>query len=227
MKEFIISEYSRLKVVFLSCSVSIALVAFRMKISHDLHYLFLVWNLFLALIPLFIAYGLQEKICAKNKIQVALFFFIWLIFLPNAPYILTDFIHLSYSPKKWFAFDLLMIASFAASGLVAGLISVKITQDLFVYSFSEKSVRYALGIIFLLCGYGIYLGRFWRYNSWHLITEPFQLIKDCFSTVVHPFVHWQVWLFTLIFGVFLYGIYFMGKPYFCQNPKSTAYARKE
>ena len=226
MKKFLISEYTRLKPVFLTCSMSMILVAFRMKISHDLHYLFLDWNLFLAIIPLVMACWLYERKSAKNKTLWALGFMAWLLFLPNAPYILTDFIHLSYSPKKWFAFDLLMISSFAVSGLVCGLISVKIIQDQLMNGFSRKSRRLAEGLIFLLCGYGIYLGRFWRYNSWYLLTDPFRLIKDCFATLAHPLVHWQIWLFTIGFGAFLHVIYFFSSAYFHQTPKNNVYVNE-
>ncbi len=205
MKKFLISEYDTLKPIFLTCALSIFLVFFRMKISHDLHHLFLIWNLFLAFMPLCFAYLLRmmvEKV-GHNKIGV-LGIIPFLVFLPNAPYILTDFIHLTYSPRKWFGFDLLMILSFAVSGLFCALLSIKMVYDQFFEKKGDKFRHFAEILTFILCGYGVYLGRFWRYNSWHLITHPFRLVTDCFATLMHPITHQQVWLFTLGFGGLLY-----------------------
>ena len=223
MKNFLNAEYPNLKPLFLMYAVSIILVSLRMKLSQDLHYLFLVWNLFLAIIPLIFAYLLREKKDVLLKPVLFLGFMGWLLFLPNAPYILTDFIHLNYSPKNWFAFDLVMILSFALSGLFSGLLSIKIMQEAFLHNIDPKIKHFAQSLLFMLCAYGVYLGRFWRYNSWHIVTHPTTLLKNCMATLAHPAQYWQLWIFTLAFGTLLHVISFFTFTFWYRQEKLSHY----
>ncbi|MEZ4686724.1 MAG: DUF1361 domain-containing protein [Bacteroidia bacterium] len=180
----------------------LTLIAIRCYISGQVLFLFLVWNLFLAWIPLLISSGLKTL---KNG---AFFWLIpWLLFLPNAPYIITDLFHLRPRPEVPYWFDLLILSASAITGLMLGLRSLMQVDRLFRSQLpSWFSSLMVLGIC-LLTGFGIYLGRFQRWNSWDLATRPVDLLGDSLSLLTQA----EPLGFTLGFGLFfamVYGIIF-------------------
>ena len=133
---------------------------------------------------------------------------IWLLFFPNAPYILTDLFHLRYdqlSMPIWF--DLVLILAYAWTGLLFGFLSLWDIERLLAEWVHPKLVT-ALSVSLLFLGsFGIYLGRYLRWNSWDLITEPFRLIYDIGDRIVNPFEHPRAWGMTISMGIFLNMIY--------------------
>lgn len=110
MKDFILKKYPTLKHLFAALMLCFFLLVFRIKTTHDYFGLFLVWNLFLAFIPLGIAWYVEAQAqLAKQELQLFTALAVWLLFLPNAPYVITDLIHLSYSPEEWFWYDVVTI----------------------------------------------------------------------------------------------------------------------
>ena len=105
----------------------------------------------------------------------------WLLFLPNAPYIVTDFVHVGLDTGVPIWFDAAMTASFAGTGLVLGLVSVLLVQGVLARRYGSAVGWLMLPPIFLLCSTGIYLGRVHRFNSWDAVTHP-QALLDTFAT---------------------------------------------
>lgn len=138
---------------------------------------FLHWNLFLAWVP----YVVALVLVALNRVRapgwlLALPGVVWLLFLPNAPYILTDFIHLGAIPGAPMWFDALLIGAFAGTGLLLGMASLLLVHDV-VGSRLGSVAGWALAIGSLaLSSLGIYLGRFPRFNSWDVLTNPQGLV---------------------------------------------------
>ncbi|MGR7812181.1 DUF1361 domain-containing protein [Lacinutrix undariae] len=180
----------------------IALLTFRMKYTNSPYFLFLVWNLFLAGIPFIIStYIISSK--TVSKFRLVFYTTVWLLFLPNAPYIMTDLYHLRASHHQMIWLDLLVLFSFAVSGLVLFYLSIIDMYHQFLAVFNKKTANYVMYLSCFLSGFGIYLGRFLRYNSWELISNPSQLFKDCLAILSHPKLHADAWVFTLCTGVFL------------------------
>lgn len=155
--------------------VSVALYRFRGLWYNETGYSFLVWNLFLAWIPLGFAY--TAWLMAWNKrllvLAVTVTAFLWLIFFPNAPYILTDFQHLG-DPSNvvpiWF--DVILVVWFAWTGLLLGVISLYLMHDVVHRTFGRTAGWLFVFIVSFLSGVGIYIGRFIRWNSWDIIQQP-------------------------------------------------------
>jgi uncharacterized membrane protein len=149
----------------------------RFYLSGTKYFLFLNWNLFLAFVPWFFSTLLiHSNRLKKNPI---LFFFIillWILFFPNAPYILTDLLHLKIRTPIPLWFDLNLILSFAFTGLYFGLISLLDIEIIMIQYLSKKITRILLMIFLFTGAFGIYLGRFLRLNSWDLFSDPYLLL---------------------------------------------------
>lgn len=186
-----------------------SMLGVRMAYTANLDYVFLLWNLFLAVVPLKIAYYFRKTIAGRDFMHPKTMFilFLWLIFFPNAPYIITDLIHLANSSGQvpvWY--DALMIFSFALSGVYAGFLSLYIIyKSVKRYLLGYKGLLFP-GLVFLLSAYGIYLGRVLRWNSWDLVTRPHLVFLDVFVNLTDP-VAWGITLFFSCFLLFAWYIF--------------------
>lgn len=163
---------------------SVALLELRMLQTGSTNYSFLLWNLFLGYIPLGLSYYLisQRKVPKWKLISVAL---MWMLFFPNAPYIVTDLMHLgNYDKIPWL--DGLMLFSFALTSLVAGLVSFLQMKHVMKQHLHSTLYRcFTLGVM-LLSGFGVYLGRFERWNSWDLLAHPASLLYNSAYNLQNP-----------------------------------------
>jgi uncharacterized membrane protein len=177
-----------------------ALLALRAWRAHNATYFFLVWNLFLAAIP-FAAALLFER--ARSWIGQAITFVVWLLFLPNAPYIITDFIHLRDRPPVPLWYDSLLLLSAAGTGLLLGYGSVIIVQRVIERRRGARTGWLAAGVALILSAFGIYLGRFVRFNSWEVVTDPMPLFADVAHRLMNPMQHPKTFAVTALYGVAL------------------------
>lgn len=211
MKDFIITKYDTLKYLFGTLLLCFCLLVFRIKTTHDFFGLFLIWNLFLAFVPLGISWYLQHKKSHINSVLKYALLVLWLLFLPNAQYVITDLIHLAYSPLNWFIYDGITIAVFALLSLYFGFQSLIEVRKLFKPEIAEARLNIFTSGVLILCGFGIYLGRVVRFNSWDLITNPLDLFSTIGHYLINPIENKSVWLFTLGFGIFLNFSFFLFK----------------
>jgi uncharacterized membrane protein len=144
-----------------------------------------------------------------SKLKLGFWFLVWLVFLPNAPYIVTDLIHIRVGNDALLWLDVLVVLSFALSGLFLFYLSIRDMEKLLIVKFKQTTVTTLSVTILCLCGFGVYLGRFLRYNSWEIISNPQILIADVFNILISPFQNSEAWLFTLGFGGFLMVGYWM------------------
>jgi len=187
--------------LFTSICFALLLLLLRVQITDSFFYLFLVWNLFLAGIPFAITQVFKKyKQLQSLKIVTLIGFSSWLLFLPNSPYIITDLVHLHNDKSNLLWFDLFLVFVFAFNGLLLGLLSMLDMFTMICEQYGNKIAKYALLIVSLLCGYGIYLGRFLRFNSWDITTKPVTLILKIAQSLREP----NAWLMTFAFGAFLW-----------------------
>ncbi len=149
-------------------------------------FLFLVWNLFLAWVPYVLSLLLPKLSSRWLAIPLLM---VWLVFLPNAPYIVTDLLHIHYRTGIPLWFDVMMIFSFAWTGLLLGFISLLEVHAYLENNLSKRSAAFIIGAVIALCAFGVYLGRYQRWNTWDLLLEPYQLFWDVAGVLLHPFAN--------------------------------------
>ncbi len=199
-----ISTISRLLLLSVGFTMSMLLV--RFLYSHTTDYRFYGWNTFLAAIPYLVSTQLLKL--KRFGFAAMLMLAAWLLFFPNAPYIITDILHYEERPPVPFWYDVLLVISAAWNGLILGLISLMNVEIFLLRYLKTGWVTFCVFVSLLLCGYGIFLGRFLRFNSWDLFTDPSMVAY----TSAHHVFRWQqyskLWVFTLLFAVLLCIIYY-------------------
>jgi uncharacterized membrane protein len=134
--------------------------------------------------------------------------FIWLIFFPNAPYIVTDFFHLHQREGIPLWFDLLILAMFAWNGLIIGFLSLKDMHQMIAFNYGKKYGWVFTILVLLLSSFGIYIGRYLRYNSWDVFIAPYSLSGDIIKILIHPAQYKSAFGMTIGFSIFLMTSYF-------------------
>ncbi|MBL7798497.1 MAG: DUF1361 domain-containing protein [Saprospiraceae bacterium] len=188
--------------------VCFSLSVFRYLYSETKVFLFLNWNLFLAFLPwAFTSLVLLRPGIQKSRLTVLLLLGAWLLFFPNAPYILTDLFHLRFKSSMPIWFDLVLILSFAWAGLLYGFLSLWDIERLARKYVNQTWVSVlSVGLLFL-GSFGVYLGRYLRWNSWDIVSEPYALLYDVGSRIANPVAHPTTWGMTILLGIFLNMIY--------------------
>ena len=191
------SYHQKQLALHLLCLLSLGLLIFRISITGQLNFIFLVWNLFLAYIPFGISTLMELKKRDIDHWQFWVIAPIWLLFFPNAFYILTDLFHLHKiaGMPEWF--DLLLILTFAISGLLLGLFSLRSMHKIVEKLHSKwVGITYVISSI-ILGSFGVYLGRFERYNSWDIFRMPLEITKEIANRILYPTEHPSTWGLTI------------------------------
>lgn len=152
-----------------------ATVEIRIRHSHHDAYRFLDWNLFLAWVPLAFALAANASSHRRHSLLTFPLGLLWLLFFPNAPYMLTDFIHLHQSPTAPLWYDGLMISSFAWTALLLGFVSLYLMQTVWRRSAGALIAWICVIAALALASIGVYIGRFVGYNSWDALLHPHQV----------------------------------------------------
>ena len=188
--------------------ISVTLFRLRTLMSGSMDYIFLLWNLFLAWLPLIMAYAVSSF--ASRRRYVALTVLpaaaLWLLFFPNAPYILTDLVHLRHPrPDVPLWFDTLLINWFAWTGLLLGIVSLFLMHNVVRKAFGRIAGWIFVFIVGTLCSVGIYIGRFLRWNSWDVIFHPAARLGDILHYAANPSL--QSIVFIAVFSALFIFIY--------------------
>lgn len=198
----------------LATAASVGLVTARVIWTGNLRYTFLVWNLFLAWLPLILALAAcgayhrlpQPRPLRRNGAFLGLAG-AWLLFFPNAPYILTDLIHLTARFSRHFWVDLVLILLCAFTGLVLGFVSLYLMQSVVARALGRVASWLFIAAVAALSGFGVYLGRFLRFNSWDVIVKPKALWQGIGNWAADPLAHSTSYAFPLLFAIFLFVAY--------------------
>jgi uncharacterized membrane protein len=192
--------------IVLSTGLALTLFVGRIVLSNTwLVYRNLVWNLFLAWIPYVfsVAAAALYRMAPRHWWLLLPPAAVWLVFFPNAPYILTDFLHLEERDGIPLWYDILLLASFAWTGLFLAITSLRTMQAL-VRTYLGWVVSWLFaGVALGLSGLGIYLGRFERWNSWDLLIHPKKILADVAIRLINPTDNLRFFGFTILFTAFL------------------------
>jgi uncharacterized membrane protein len=196
----------KMRIPFLARLVLFCALLIIVRFYKTGHYsfIFLFWNLFLAWLPLFFARKLNYE---DGKIKRFLLLGVSVLFLPNAPYILTDLFHLKKSLVAPLWFDLILILSFAILGMLYFILALDLIFKEVSRSFAGYVQRVFKPMLFLSTGYGIYLGRYLRYNSWDVLSQPVELAGGIFNSIFNSSCYKETCAVTITFTVFLYLVY--------------------
>ncbi len=160
----------------LSCA-SLVLLNLDFRLTDQTHYSFMAWNLVLAWIPVALSLAMLAVVrWGGGTAAVIPLVCAWVLFLPNAPYLATDLVHLGErtSPR---AADAAMFAAFAVTGVYLGLMSAWFVCRALRRIWTSRTALRVVNVSLALCGVGIYLGRVVQVNSWEAVTAP--------ATVIH------------------------------------------
>jgi uncharacterized membrane protein len=201
-----------LKVALLAfvSAAAMALLSVRIVLE-SWHFIFLVWNLFLAWIPLLFikwVWEMEKRQPAPFGILM-IYLSVWLLFFPNAPYIITDLKHLRSVPENMIWYDTLMIFTFSLAGFLTGLYSIRIVHRIIAHRWNDRLAWLAITASMVLSGFGIFLGRFGRWNSWDIITQPGALARGIYHSMKDPLAikHTITFSFVLMLLYFAFHIF--------------------
>lgn len=197
--------------VSFASAVCVSLVIARILWTGQIRYGFLVWNLFLAWLPLIFSLFACEhfKSPAGSRWRFFGLAGAWLLFFPNAPYIFTDLIHLTAGFYRHFWVDLVLILSCALTGLVLGFMSLFLMQAVVSRMLGRLASWCFIAGVAGLSSFGIYLGRFLRFNSWDVVFQPVKLAHGVGHWVADPMAHPTSYAFPALFATFLFITYLM------------------
>jgi uncharacterized membrane protein len=195
--------------LLLATSASIALFLGGALRNHSWDFAYLMWNLFLAWLPFGFALWLAEILKRKlwSSWEALGVSALWLIFLPNTFYMVSDFIHLGEVKRVDLLYDAVMFASFIAVAVVLGVCSLYIVHQEVRKRLTLKGSSVWLAAVMLLTSFAIYLGRDLRWNSWDVLTNPGGLLFDVSDRLFHPAAYPQMSLTVAIFLVFMSSMY--------------------
>lgn len=174
----------------LACLACIALVGARVVYTDSSRHTGLIWNLFLAWIPFILAYFAHALSWKRVWVYLAIPFIavLWLLFFPNAPYMLTDLQDLARGTGQeaplWY--DVIIVVWCSWTGTLLGVISLYLMQDIISRTFNRWLGWIFVLVISGLSSFGIYLGRFVRLNSWDILQNPTETAMEILGVVIDP-----------------------------------------
>jgi uncharacterized membrane protein len=181
---------------------------FRIAYTRELSYIGLNWNLFLAFVP----WALSSLLIIRprfqnNRLIMLSMLTTWLLFYPNAPYILTDLFHLRERIGMPIWYDMMLIMSFAWTGLLFGFFSLWDIEAIIAKRYHIRQSMIIPVVLLFIGSFGVYLGRELRWNSWDLLTRPQLVLSDIVHRFIAPQQHLRAWGMTLFMGTFLCLLY--------------------
>jgi uncharacterized membrane protein len=201
------NPHVRLLAALIAASLlSLATLLLRNYRTGDAFYNFLAWNLFLAWVPLAFAAAAYARttVTRAGSVTVSVLLVLWLLFFPNAPYVLTDFIHLGSDGSRaplWY--DALMLSAFAWTALLLGFISLYLVQAV-IHAFFGAAWAWAVVVFaFALGSFGVYLGRFVRFNSWDALLRPGRVGQVISHQLENPLHHPRLVATLVVLTAFL------------------------
>jgi uncharacterized membrane protein len=182
----------------------VGLVVLRAIESGDSKFGGLIWNLFLAWVPFAVAVAVYDG-WRRRRAPGTLFVLgaLWLLFFPNAPYIVTDFVHLERTADAPYWYDAVTVSAFAWTGVLLGFASLFLMQTVVRQWRGVVAGWVFAGVALALGSLGIYLGRFLRLNSWDALEHPSVLPRIAHAVARDPFRYGEAIGVTVLFTVAL------------------------
>src|SRR5512138_387744 len=194
----------------IACAVVVGLVLARIAYSDTGRHTGLIWNLFLAWIPFMLAYFAHAISWRRATLYLIIpsIAFLWLIFFPNAPYMLTDLQDLARrAPGAPLWYDVIIIVWSSWTGMLLGVISLYLMQDIIIRRAGRTAGWLFVFVISALSSFGIYIGRFVRLNSWDILQDPAETAQEILGLIIDPSM--RLAAFTLLYTFFFLFIFLL------------------
>src|SRR6266508_4122396 len=197
--------------LLLTSALACGILAARVARVHRLSYAFLFWNLVLAWTPYWLSLwaGANQRRHPREWWRLLAPGALWLLFFPNAPYIVTDLVHLRERPPVPLWFDIGLLAAFMLSGCFLAVVSLHIMQTLVRRLAGSLASWLFVGIAVGLSGLGVYLGRLQRWNSWDIVIYPRDVLGDAIRPLLYPASHLHPLGLSALFAAILFICYVM------------------
>ncbi|HMO62384.1 MAG TPA: DUF1361 domain-containing protein [Ferruginibacter sp.] len=201
-----LSLFKRITALFI---LFLAVLIFaRIGYTGSKKYIFLLWNIFLAWIPFGLSLYIHKCRIFKSWKTLSVLA-CWLLFFPNALYVVTDLIHLQEEASVPAWYDAILLFTASILGLLYAFASLYKIEQFLNRHLKSSVVTGQLTLFFIFAGsFGVYLGRFDRWNSWDIVTYPHHLLRDIANYCTAPVHHYRIWLITLIFTAFFSLMYY-------------------
>jgi uncharacterized membrane protein len=205
---------------------ALAMLAVRMAYTGTQGHVWLAWNLFLAWIPfvLSLVIYVRAKAGASLRLLVPLGV-LWLVFFPNAPYLVTDLKHLAPGGGVPLLYDVLLLSTTAWTGLLLGLTSLFLIHAVARRLFGAVNAWALVVGVLALSSFGIYLGRVQGWNSWDVVVHPYPLADQIASGLLDPLSYPRPIGLTALFTSFLLASYIVLYSFARLNPEWDAHER--
>ena len=170
---------------------------------------YLPWNLLLAWLALVISLWLERVLRSSlwSGWYALVVTALWLAFLPNTFYMISDFVHIQEAGDVDLLYDVVLFSSFIFNGVVLGFLSLGIVHWQLLRRIGHQVSMVVIGIVLLLCSFAIYIGRELRWSTWDIITNPSSLLFDVSDRVLNPHEHPHTFTTTISFFVLLSSMY--------------------
>ena len=194
-----------------SNGVAVLLLLIRMAASGSSRYWYLLWNLVLAWIPVLLA-TLLVRYVSKHRWkswQSLGLSILWLLFLPNSFYMVSDLVHLHPTGEISLLFDIVLMQAFIINALIAGCMSIYIVHKALLKRTSTQNAHYLIASSLLLSSFAVYLGRYLRWNSWDAVFSPAGLLFDVSERIINPVAQPQAVVTTVTFFMLSASLYYV------------------
>lgn len=193
-------------------AVSVGFFVVGAVANRSLQFDYLLWNLFLAWLPLVLVVFLIRNLRRHlwSSWQPLVLTLLWLLLLPNSFYMISDFVHIQDVVRESLLYDVVMFTSFIFTAALLGFSSLYMVHSQLRQRLSQHISSTLVGSILLLCSFAIYLGRDLRWNSWDVLVNPAGILFDISDHLIHPFQHGDMFTSTLYFFVLLGSLYVVG-----------------
>lgn len=192
--------------------VSVVLYVVGAVVNRSLQFDYLLWNLFLAWLPLVLAIWLLKSLRTNlwSNNGPLLLTLLWLLLLPNSFYMISDFVHIQDVARHNLLYDIVMFTAFIFTATMLGFSSLYMVHTALRKRLAPRTSWLLIGIIILLCSFGIYLGRNLRWNSWDVLVNPAGILFDVSDHLIHPLSSAALFTITFSFFVLLSSLYIVG-----------------
>ena len=199
-----------LKALYVSSLASVLLYVISTHYYGAGPFWFLNWNLVLAWLPLGLVLLLKRYIKSNPwaSWRGGILTTLWLIFLPNSFYLISDFIHLGFAGHGQTFYYVIMLFSYSFTGLMLGFTSVYILHQELLNRLKYNSAHTCIALVLLICSFAVYLGRYLRWNTWDIVLHPVGVVFDVSDRVINPVAHGQTFQVTAMFFILLSSTYF-------------------
>lgn len=184
---------------------SFGFLLYRCIFTFNLHYTFFLWNLLIAFVP----YIISKQLLKCYELGIKAFFLIlaWLIFFPASLYLFTDLLQIHKTDNFSFLYDVIFFSSFAFTGLLPGLLSLKHVETFLKKHVPALFVKLSVLFFIFLSSYSIYLVRFLHLKSWNVISDFKKMLHASEHNILYPEDHVHIWLSILILVLLIDVIY--------------------